>query len=98
MNTYFNRNRWWAIAFVVLLIMNVVTLASIWVMKEHGPQHAGPRRPEAAAFLVHELGFDSSQEERLLILRDEHRHKMMELRSKTRNAKDSLFELLQQPG
>ena len=89
---YFNRNKWWAIAFIALLIMNVASLAAVWLIKEKRPAP----RPEVAEFLARELGFDSLQKQQLFRLRSEHQQQARELRGKTREAKDALFALLKE--
>ncbi len=95
--SYFNRNKWWAVAFIALLIMNVASLAAVWLLKDNRPaQHRGPG-PGVAEFLTKELRFDSLQQQQLFQLRSAHQRQVMELRSKTREAKDALFELLKEP-
>ena len=95
--SYFNRNRWWGIAFLLLIIMNIATLATLWVIKDRRPQKHNAGVSGVTDFLVKELGFDSVQKKQLLLLREEHQEKMMEMRGKTRDAKDALFGLLEQP-
>ena len=89
---YFKRSKWWAIAFIVLLIMDVASLAAVWLLKEKRPAP----RPEVAEFLARELGFDSLQKQELFNLRAEHQQQARALRGKTREAKDALFALLKE--
>lgn len=93
--SYFNRNKWWAIAILLLIVLNVATLTTLWLLKDtrQGP----PRNPTSGVveFLVKELGFDSVQKRELIQLREKHHQKMMEIRRHNRDAKDAFFELLQ---
>ena len=91
---YFNRNKWWAVAFIALLILNVASLAAVWLLKEKGPANYRGPRPEVAEFLSKELGLDSLQKQQLFLLRSEHQQQAMELRGRTREAKDAFFSLL----
>jgi protein CpxP len=96
--SYFDRNKWWALAFVLLVALNVATLATFWIVKE---KNAPPRMAHGSGvtdFLVKELGLDSAQEQKLVLLREEHQQKIMETRKGNREAKDALFALLQQSG
>lgn len=95
--SYFNRNKWWALAFVLLVTLNVATLATFWLVREkNAPQQMGSRAG-VTDFLVKELGLDSAQKQKLIQLREEHQQKIMEIRKGNREAKDALFDLLRQP-
>ncbi len=95
--SYFNRNKGWAIAFIVLVLMNMATLTTFWILKvkQDGPGN----RPQSgvADFLVTELGFDSLQKQKLIQLRDTHQLQIRELRKGNREVKEAFFELLKQP-
>jgi Spy/CpxP family protein refolding chaperone len=93
--SYFNRNKWWAIAFLLLIVMNVATLTTLWLLKDARAPHRMAPGQGVADFLVKELGLDSVQKQKLLILRAENDEKVMEMRGRTRDAKDALFSLLQ---
>ena len=95
--SYFNRNKGWAIAFILLVVMNMATLATFWWLKE---KKAGPgHEPQSgvADFLTKELGFDSLQNQSLRLLRDAHQLQIRELRKGNREVKEAFFELLKQP-
>jgi len=94
---YFTRNKWWAIAFLLLIALNIATLATFWLLKE---KNAAPRfdpKQGTADFLVKELGFDSVQKQKLQQLREEHQKQMMDVRKGNREVKDAFFDLLNQP-
>ena len=96
--SYFNRNKGWAIAFLLLIFLNIATLTALWLMKDGRPlPFLKEKDPKSGVvdFLVKELGFDSLQKQKLIILRDAHQQKVMGLRKMNREAKDAFFDLLQ---
>lgn len=95
--SYFNRNKWWAITILLLVVMNVATLTTLWLLKDRRPGPPADPKSGVVEFLVKELGFDSLQKQKLIALRGEHQNKMRELRRNNRDAKDAFFALLQQP-
>ena len=95
--SYFNRNRWWTIAFVLLLMMNLATLATVWLLRDKNTPEARIPGQDVADFLTRELGFDSLQKEKLFALREEHHQQIRDVRDRSRRAKDSLFALLKEP-
>ena len=95
--SYFNRNKWWAIAFLLLMAFNVATLIAFWMIRD---KRSGPPPGQGIAvveFLSKELGFDSVQKEKLAHLHDVHQMNMRELRKNNREAKNDFFDLLHQP-
>lgn len=95
---FITRNKWWKIAFGVLVILNIVTLTAFWwTRKAHQPE-ARPPQGGAIAYLVKTLQLDSVQQEQLRSLRDEHRSQSQEIRRKNREAKEVFFNLLQKEG
>ncbi len=95
--SYFNRNKWWAIAFLILVALNIATLAAFWILKDKQEVNQPGMRSGAADFLVKELGFDSVQKQQLQSLILEHRMQVAEVRRNNREAKDSFFSLLKEP-
>ena len=94
--SYFNRNKWWAIAFLLLIAFNVATLIAFWLIRD---KRSGPppgAGVDVVEFLSKELGFDSVQKEKLAHLHDVHQMKMRALRKNNRDAKNDFFDLLQQ--
>lgn len=96
MISYFNRNKWTVVAFVLLVVLNLITLATFWLMYAKEPRHHAGRQPGMVDFLVKELQLDAAQEKQLIVLRDEHRQQMQEIRRHNRDAKNVFFDLLQQ--
>lgn len=94
--SYFNRNKWTTIAFLVLIALNIITLSTLWIMHERGAERPNGNQPALVDFLVTELGLDSAQKKQLIVLRDEHRQKMQTIRRNNRDAKNAFFDLLQQ--
>lgn len=93
--SYFNRNKWTAIAFLLLIALNIVTLSTFWLMREKGMSRPAGNQPALVDFLVKELGLDSAQKKQLIVLRDEHRQQMQAIRRNNRDAKNAFFDLLQ---
>lgn len=61
MMSYFNRNKWTSIAFLLLIALNIVTLSTFWLMREKEMGRPGGNQPALVDFLVTELGLDSAQ-------------------------------------
>ena len=95
--SYFSRNKWWALAFMLLIALNVATLATFWLVREKNAPSRSGSRAGVTDFLVKELGLDSAQKRKLVLLREEHQQKIMGIRKGNREAKDALFNLLRQP-
>jgi len=94
--SYFNRNKWTAIAFLVLIALNIITLSTLWIMHEREAERPNGKQPALVDFLVKELGLDSAQKKKLIVLQDEHRQQMQAIRRYNRDAKNAFFDLLQQ--
>jgi protein CpxP len=97
MMSYFNRNKWWTIAFLLMVALNIATLSAFWIIrdKRDGPPPA--IRGGVADFLVKELELDSAQKNQLEQLVEQHRRDMRGMRKGDRDAKDSFFALLKEP-
>ena len=95
---YFTKNKWWALAFLLLIILNIATLSALWLLKDKNMGRGPNPQSGAADFLVKELGFDSIQKQQLQKLREAHQQQMMEVRQGNREVKDAFFDLLKQPG
>lgn len=94
--SYFNRNKWWALAFLLLVILNVATLTAFWLLRDRRPGPPPGAQSGVVDFLAKELGFDSIQKQKLIQLYTVHQEKMQEVRKNNRDAKDAFFALLQQ--
>jgi protein CpxP len=93
---YFNKNKWWLIAVIVLLVVNTATLTIFWLeRKSHGLLMGGkPKGAEAQAYLIKELALDSAQQVQYLALVKAHRRGTNEIKHELKNAKDAFFNLL----
>jgi protein CpxP len=94
--SYFTRNKWWAIAFVLLVALNVATLLTFWLVKEKRQGPPPVQQSGIVAFLTKELSFDSLQKQKLVQLLEEQQKNMREIRRNNRGAKDAFFALLKQ--
>ncbi len=90
---YFSRNKWWGFFFVLLIILNMVTLAAFWIMRDKRPSPPASNKA-VADFLVKELGLDSVQVQKLLDLRKTYQDSIHEVRDHNREAKNDFFSLL----
>lgn len=76
---------------VLLLVANAATISMFWMGKaKHQPKPKGTPQE----FLVKELKLDAKQQEQLEVLVKEHRQSAEILRRKTREAKETFFDLL----
>jgi len=93
---YYNKNKWWLIAVIVLLVVNSATLTIFWLeRKGHGLLMGGkPKGAEAQAFLIKELALDSAQKVQYLELVKAHREGTNAIKKQLRDAKDAFFNLL----
>jgi periplasmic protein CpxP/Spy len=81
----------WLVA--LLLVANAATIAMFWLGKKKQPP---PPKGAPNEFLIKELKLDTKQQEHLDVLVKEHRQQAERLRGKTREAKESFFDLLKQ--
>ncbi|MEO7530496.1 MAG: hypothetical protein ABIS69_03765 [Sediminibacterium sp.] len=93
--SYFNRNKWWALAFLLLIALNIATLTAFWLLRDKRPGPMPVAQSGVVEFLSKELGFDSVQKEKLIQLYVAHQEKMQQVRKNNREAKDAFFNLLQ---
>lgn len=92
---FITKNKWLAVAFVILILLNITTLAVFWWTKKSNQREQRPPQGGAITFLVKELKLDSIQQQQLLVFRDEHRSITQEIRKKNRKAKEVFFGLLE---
>lgn len=76
---------------VLLLLANAATITMFWIGKA---KHPPPPKGTPQEFLVKELKLDAKQQEQLEVLVKEHRQSAEILRRKTREAKETFFDLL----
>ncbi|MES2003245.1 MAG: hypothetical protein V4450_01895 [Bacteroidota bacterium] len=94
--SYFNRYKWWGIAFIILVALNIATLSAFWLLKNKRPGPPGDPGSGVVDFMVKELGFDSIQKQKLILLREEHQQKVRDIRRNNHEAKNAFFALLPQ--
>ncbi len=96
---YFNRNRRWTLAFLLLLTLNIAALSftAFWLIKNRNAGRPHEPKGGVTGFLVKELGFDAIQQEKLQELITDHRKQVMDIRKHNRAAKDAFFALLKEP-
>ncbi|HCL05840.1 MAG TPA: hypothetical protein DHW64_07725 [Chitinophagaceae bacterium] len=95
---FITKNKWFAVAMVMLILLNITTLTVFWWTKKGNQQEERLPQGGAMAFLVRELKLDSAQQQQLLVFRDEHRSATQEIRKKNREAKEVFFSLLEKDG
>jgi Spy/CpxP family protein refolding chaperone len=79
---------------VLLLVANAATIAMFWLNKK--PNQSPKPNNAPKEFLIKELKLDTKQQEQLEVLVKEHRAGAQLLRRKTKEAKESFFDLLKQ--
>lgn len=94
---YTVRNKWWMVAFAVLVALNIATLSAFWLLKVHAPQTFLPA-PPGVDFLAKELGLDEKQKQLFDQLRNRHQLAVRDVRERSHDAKDAFFSLLKVPG
>ena len=80
---------------IVLLLANAATITIFWLDRK--PKQPPTPKGTPQEFLVKELQLDAKQQDELNVLVKEHRQAAEQLRVKTREAKEQLFDLLKQP-
>ena len=80
------------IAIILLVVLNLGTLIFIWFSRP-GREKPG-KRPDAAAFLIRELGLNEKQQNDFLLLRQEHMEKLEHLSARDRVLHKRFFDLL----
>lgn len=79
---------------VLLVVANAATIAMFWLNKR--PNQSAKPNNAPKEFLIKELKLDTKQQEQLEVLVKEHRAAAQQLRRKTKEAKESFFDLLKQ--
>lgn len=79
---------------LLLLVANAATIAMFWLSKKSS--HSPKPNEAPKEFLIKELKLNTTQQAQLEVLVKEHRQAAEQLRRKTREAKESFFDLLKQ--
>jgi Spy/CpxP family protein refolding chaperone len=77
---------------VVLLLINITTLATIWKMRTPGGMEMHPPSPKE--FIISKLNLDEEQQKVFEELRKEHFEQMRGLQEQIRAEKDAMYDLL----
>ena len=78
---------------VVLLLLNIATIAGVWVRLDPGKfRHEPPQGPKE--FIISRLGFDDEQATAFEVLRREHFDTMETLRNQIRQEKEEMYDQL----
>ena len=93
---YINSKTGWAIAILVLVLINIATLLTFWCSKKRGfnEHQPPPNRGGAATFIIKELALDSLQQIQYLALVQEHQKAIREIKEQVKDAKEAYFGLL----
>lgn len=98
----FTNNRWISFIVLLLLTVNLITLALLWTNKKTNREYLIPPPPpqpqqngQVFEFITHELKLDSTQQEAYKKLRDEQQSQVRPLQDNIGKAKDIFFALLQ---
>ncbi len=81
---------------ILLLVANAATITMFWLNRK--PKQPPMMKGTPKEFLVKELELDTKQQQQLETLVNDHRRTAEQLREKTKEAKEQLFDLLKQPG
>lgn len=81
--------KFYKIAVVALLLLNIGTLTFLWLNRPPDPREAGPFR-----FLVNATDMDEAQQQAYQKLRQEHRTSLETYRSQNRQVREAMFRLL----
>jgi periplasmic protein CpxP/Spy len=89
-------NRFLKITIIVLVLVNISTLAFMWSGRKHHEGHMPPPHGPNGAFdfLTHELNLDESQIKQFDALRKEHHEEAMIIQEKSRKMHHRFFDLL----
>ena len=83
----------WKWVLGILIVLNIVSLALLWMR----PQHPGgePQSPEdLAAYFQKELGLDEAQKDAFTVLINEHRDAVRKMHESKRSFKDKMFKAM----
>jgi protein CpxP len=83
---------------VILLLINITTLAGIWRMMDWNNMRLMPPPPPSPKdFIINKLGLDDEQQKVFEELRNEHFTQMSNLREEIKSEKSELYDLLKNP-
>jgi protein CpxP len=94
----FKQKRYLVYIIILLVILNMSTLLMVWIGRpSHRSANRGPVSPEhekarVEQLLKDELGFDETQTEQYLMMRQEHHKRVTSLRHEIRQLKKQMFD------
>lgn len=94
----FTQKRYLIYIIILLVILNLSTLLMMWIGRpQRPPGKGGPISPErekarVEQLLKNELGFDKTQTEKYLKMRQEHQEHVTSLRNEIRQLKKQMFD------
>lgn len=95
---YFNKKRWLFWGVLLLVLMNIASLATVWFQQRYHPgplpPPGGPPQDRIGMFLEHELGLTAAQAAAFKNLQKEHFQKTKALHDRIRDLKHELFNEL----
>lgn len=91
------RYNWMVIAIALLVLVNIGTLAYLWLGKPKEMQPGNRPAGDAKNFIVQQLQLDQRQQQQFDSLRTIHFNEMNNYRKQMRELKDALFDKLKQP-
>jgi protein CpxP len=96
---YFSKNKWASVMIIILLVLNVFTLAFFWLVKAGPikplpPQVQSPAAIHGSNYLVEQLDLSAAQQNQYEQLVKEHQQQVRSIRDSVRIAKDHFFSLL----
>lgn len=89
-----SKNKFLTAIVILLLLANIVSIATFWWTRENVAPPPGNGGGSAANFLVHELSFDSKQQDAYKLLREEHQQQTKLAREKVMESRKIFFDLL----
>ncbi|MER3471469.1 MAG: hypothetical protein C4330_09065 [Chitinophagaceae bacterium] len=92
------KNNWLVIALIALVLINIATLAFVWLGKpKDGVPPKGQGGGNAKNYLIEQLKLTTQQQQQFDSLRTVHFNEMNDYREQMRQQKDALFEKLKLP-
>ncbi|MBC8052781.1 MAG: hypothetical protein H7Y13_06925 [Sphingobacteriaceae bacterium] len=86
------KNKWLSILIAVLVIANIATLSTFWILNRKSPENLrAAGRHEASLFIINELNLNKDQQLIYKQLIAEHQSEMHDLRRKIRPLKNHFF-------
>jgi len=90
--------RWMKIGFIIMVVLNVGTLATIWIIRPPFPfRHPTERRERVQHFLERELNLTDQQRQTFRELRRQHFQKNQEILNNIHQLRGRYFDLLESP-